>query len=122
MLGMSDIMTVGHLGDAAIASVGLGNRIQFVVLIILSGLAAEVGVLSAQYYGAGKSERISPIVIKTLVIGAGVLFPIVLLTFSFGDLIVGLGTKDPVISNTGAQYLWITTPLFRLCLSHAVLF
>ena len=122
MLGMSDIMMVGHLGDAAIASVGLGNRIQFVVLIILSGLAAGVGVLSAQYYGAGKSERISPIVIKTLVIGAGVLFPIVLLTFSFGDLIVGLGTKDPVIINTGAQYLWITMPLFRLCLSHAVLF
>ena len=80
------------------------------MLIILSGLAAGVGVLSAQYYGAGKSERISPIVIKTLVIGAGVLFPIVLLTFSFGDLIVGLGTKDPVIINTGAQYLWITMP------------
>ncbi len=39
MLGMSDIMIVGHLGDAALASVGLRNRIQFVVLIILSGLA-----------------------------------------------------------------------------------
>lgn len=110
MLGMSDIMMVGHLGDAAVASVGLGNRIQFVVLIILSGLAAGVGVLSAQYYGAGKSERISPIIIKTLTIGAGVLFPIVLFTFAFGDFIVGLGTTDPVIITTGAQYLWVTMP------------
>ncbi|WP_238526908.1 MATE family efflux transporter [Brumicola nitratireducens] len=107
---MSDIMMVGHLGDAAVASVGLGNRIQFVVLIILSGLAAGVGVLSAQYYGAGKSERISPIIIKTLAIGAGVLFPIVLLIFAFGDLIVGLGTTDPVIITTGAEYLWVTMP------------
>lgn len=110
MLGMSDIMMVGHLGDTAVASVGLGNRIQFVVLIILSGLAAGVGVLSAQYYGAGKSERISPIIIKTLVIGAGVLLPVVLMTFAFGDLVVGLGTTDATIINTGKEYLWISMP------------
>lgn len=110
MLGMSDIMMVGHLGDAAVASVGLGNRIQFVVLIILSGLAAGVGVLSAQYFGAGKSDRISPVIIKTLVMGAGALLPVVLLTFAFGDLVVGLGTTDPEIIRTGSEYLWITMP------------
>ncbi|WJG10675.1 MATE family efflux transporter [Aliiglaciecola sp. LCG003] len=110
MLGMSDIVMVGHLGDAAVASVGLGNRIQFVVLIILSGLAAGVGVLSAQYNGAGKTGLISPVIIKSLVIGAGVLLPVVLLTFAFGDHIVGLGTTDPVIINTGETYLWVTMP------------
>lgn len=110
MLGMSDIMMVGHLGDSAVASVGLGNRIQFVVLIILSGLAAGVGVLSAQYYGAGKTERISSIIIKTLAIGAGVLLPVVLLTFAFGDSIVGLGTTDETIISIGKEYLWITMP------------
>lgn len=110
MLGMSDIMMVGHLGDSAIASVGLGNRIQFVVLIILSGLATGVGVLSAQYFGAGKHGRISSVIIKTLVIGAAVLLPVVLLTFAFGDLIVGLGTTDKAIINTGKAYLWVTMP------------
>lgn len=110
MLGMSDIMMVGHLGDAAVASVGLGNRIQFVVLIILSGLAAGVGVLSAQYYGANKSERISPIIIKSLVIGGLMLLPIICLTFMFGDAIVGVGTTDANIINTAEKYLWITMP------------
>ncbi|MFT6991526.1 MAG: putative MATE family efflux protein [Paraglaciecola sp.] len=110
MLGMSDIMMVGHLGDSAIASVGVGNRIQFVILIILSGLATGVGVLSAQYFGAGKYGRISPVIIKTLAIGAGVLVPVVLLTFAFGDLIVGLATTDPTIINTGKEYLWVTMP------------
>jgi putative MATE family efflux protein len=110
MLGMSDIMMVGHLGDSAVASVGLGNRIQFVVLIILSGLATGVGVLSAQYFGAGKNAGISSVIIKTLAIGAGVLLPVVLLTFAFGDLIVGLGTTDQVIINTGKAYLWVTMP------------
>jgi len=110
MLGMSDIMMVGHLGDTAVASVGLGNRIQFVVLIILSGLATGVGVLSAQYFGAGKNGRISSVIIKTLALGAGFLLPVVLLTFAFGDLIVGLGTTDPAIINTGKEYLWVTMP------------
>jgi putative MATE family efflux protein len=110
MLGMSDIMMVGHLGDAAIASVGLGNRIQFVMLIILSGLATGVGVLSAQYFGAGKTGRIRPVMIKTLAIGAGVLLPVVWMTFAFGDFIVGLGTTDPAIINTGKAYLWVTMP------------
>ncbi len=110
MLGMSDIMMVGHLGDAAIASVGLGNRIQFVVLIIISGLAAGVGVLSAQYYGAGKVGRISPVVVKALVLGGVFLLPVIFLTFAFGDLMLGLGTTDTVIIDTGEQYLWITMP------------
>lgn len=110
MLGMSDIMMVGHLGDEAVASVGLGNRIQFVVLIILSGLATGVGVLSAQYFGAGKSGRIKTVIVKTLTIGAVMLFPVVLLTFVFGDLVVGLGTTDPAIITTGEAYLWVTMP------------
>lgn len=110
MLGMSDIMMVGHLGDTAVASVGLGNRIQFVVLIILSGLASGVGVLSAQYFGAGKTDKISPVIIKTIAIGAGLLIPTVALNFAYGDLVVGLGTTDPAIINLGTQYLWVTMP------------
>jgi putative MATE family efflux protein len=110
MLGMSDIMMVGHLGDSAVASVGLGNRIQFVMMIILSGLATGVGVLSAQYFGAGKNGRIGPVIIKTLAMGAGVLLPVVLLTFAYGDVIVGLGTTDLAIINTGKEYLWVTMP------------
>lgn len=110
MLGMSDIMMVGHLGDSAVASVGMGNRIQFVILIILSGLAAGVGVLSAQYFGAGKTKQISPVVVKTLVLGTVVLLPVLLLSFAFGDLIVGLGTTDPEIIQTGTEYLLVTMP------------
>lgn len=110
MLGMSDIMMVGHLGDAAVASVGLSNRIQFVVLIVLTGLSIGVGVLSAQYFGARKLERISPVIIKAIILGGAVLMPIIAITFAFGDQIVGLGTKDPKIIDIGMRYLWVTMP------------
>lgn len=110
MLGMSDIMMVGHLGDTAVASVGLGNRIQFVILIILSGIATGVGVLSAQYFGAKKFGHISPIIIKSLIIGLAFLLPVLMVTFLFGDNVVGLGTTNETIIITGEAYLWVTMP------------
>lgn len=110
MLGMSDIMMVGHLGDQAVASVGLGNRIQFVVLIILTGLAAGVGVLSAQYFGAGRVNSIKSIIVKSLIIGTVSLLPVVLLTFVYGDRVVGLGTQDSSVIKASTEYLWVTMP------------
>ncbi|MBA6250885.1 MULTISPECIES: MATE family efflux transporter [unclassified Colwellia] len=110
MLGMSDIMMVGHLGDTAVASVGLGNRIQFVFLIILAGLASGVGTLSAQHFGAGQIGVIRQIIVKTLVIAAGILLPILLITFLFSDNIMGIATTDPSVIKAGTNYLWLTMP------------
>jgi len=110
MLGMSDIMMVGHLGDTAVASVGLGNRIQFVFLIILAGLASGVGTLSAQHFGAGQIGVIRQVIVKTLVIAAGILLPILLMTFLFADNIMAIATTDLNVISTGTSYLWLTMP------------
>ncbi len=110
MLGMCDIMMVGHLGDTAVASVGLGNRIQFVFLIILSGLASGVGTLSAQHFGAGQPSVIRQIIVKTLFIAAGVLVPILLMTFFLSDNILSIASTDPSVIALGTNYLWITMP------------
>ncbi|AOW78991.1 MATE family efflux transporter [Colwellia sp. PAMC 20917] len=103
-------MMVGHLGDTAIASVGLGNRIQFVFLIILAGLASGVGTLSAQHFGAGQIGVIRQVIVKTLVIAAGILLPILLITFLFSDNIMGIATTDPSVIKAGTSYLWLTMP------------
>jgi len=110
MLGMSDIMMVGHLGDTAVASVGLGNRIQFVFLIILAGLASGVGTLSAQHFGAGQIGVIRQVIVKTLVIAAGILLPILLITFLFASNIMSIATTDLNVIETGTSYLWLTMP------------
>ena len=110
MLGMTDIMMVAHLGDGAVASVGIGNRIQFVVLIILSGLATGVGILSAQYYGAGKIERIRQVILMTIIIAFIALIPIVLLNYFFAGDIINLASNDSEVINTGESYLWVTMP------------
>ena len=110
MLGMTDIMMVAHLGDGAVASVGIANRIQFVVLIILSGLATGVGILSAQYYGAGKIARIRQVILMTIIIAFIALIPIVLLNYFFAGDIINLASNDTEVINTGESYLWVTMP------------
>jgi len=110
LLSMVDVIMVGHLGDAAVASVGLGNRIQFVVMIICMGLAWGVGVLSAQYFGAGQSHRIRQAIQIAITIAIAALFPIICANFLVADKIVGFASNDISVISLGQQYLWITIP------------
>lgn len=110
LLGMIDIIMVSHLGDSAVAAVGISNRIFFVVLIIITGVASGVGVLSAQYYGAGKVKKIPTIVIMAIVFAFIVLLPIVSLNFVYADNILQLASNDSAVISLGESYLWITVP------------
>ena len=110
LLSMIDIMMVSHLGDAAVAAVGLANRIQFVILIIVTGLAWGVGVLSSQYFGAGKHEKIRQAILMGISIGVLVMIPIVILTFYYAGSTMSWGSNDLEVIGLGEHYLWITMP------------
>ena len=110
LLSMIDIMMVSHLGDSAVASVGLANRIQFVILVIVTGLGWGVGVLSSQYFGAGKHDKIRQSILMGISVGILVMIPIVLLNFYYADATLALGTKDLEVIALGEMYLWITIP------------
>lgn len=114
LLGMVDVMMVSHLGDAAVAAVGLGNRIQFVVLVIIMGLAWGVGILVAQYWGAQQQEKIRRTVLMGSFIGVFAMIPIVIAFFYFADDVIAIGSEDSEVIALGQSYLWITMP--SLCL------
>lgn len=110
LLGMIDIIMVSHLGDNAVASVGISNRIFFVFLIVVTGVAAGVGVLSAQYFGAGQLSKIKKIVMMAIIFSLVVLFPIVTLNFFFASNVLALASNDMSVIILGEKYLWITFP------------
>ncbi len=110
LLGMIDVMMVSHLGNASVAAVGFGNRVQFVVLIIMAGLATGVGILSAQNFGAGKADRIRSSILMGILLGIAALSPIIIANFYFADSLMGLGSKDTDVIAIGESYLWITMP------------
>ncbi len=110
LLSMIDVMMVSHLGDEAIAAVGLGNRVMFVVMVIVMGLSWGVGILSAQYHGAGLAERIRGSILIGICYGIIALVPVIVAAFYLSDDVLNLGTLDPKVIELGETYLWITMP------------
>lgn len=110
LLSMIDVMMVSHLGDEAIAAVGLGNRVMFVVMVIVMGLSWGVGILSAQYHGAGLAERIRGSILIGICYGIIALVPVIVAAFYLSDDVLNLGTLDPKVIELGQTYLWITMP------------
>ncbi|TLU64667.1 MATE family efflux transporter [Thalassotalea litorea] len=110
MLGMIDVMMVSHLGDAAVAAVGLGNRIQFVVLVLVNGGAWAVGILASQYFGAGNMMKVRRAILMGVCVTVFALIPVVLLNFAYADQLIELGSTDNQVIALGESYLWITMP------------
>lgn len=110
LLSMIDVVMVSHLGDAAIGAVGLGNRVMFVVMVIVLGLSWGVGILAAQYHGAGQTNKIRLNIIIGSIYGLMALLPIIILNFFYADSILSLGTEDQNVIHLGQTYLWITMP------------
>lgn len=110
LLSMIDVMMVSHLGDEAIAAVGLGNRVMFVVMVIVMGLSWGVGILSAQYHGAGLGEKIRGSILIGICYGFIALIPVIIASFYLSDDVLNLGTLDPKVIALGETYLWITMP------------
>lgn len=110
LLGMIDVIMVSHIGDAAIGAVGLGNRVLFVVMVVIFGLSWGVGILSAQYYGAQQTHKIR----RTIVIGFSIsivaLLPIIIANYFFASDIIAFGSTDLKVIELGTTYLWLAAP------------
>ncbi len=110
LLSMIDVIMVSHLGETAVAAVGLGNRVIFVFMVIILGLGWGVGILSAQYFGARQTYKIRRSILIGCCYGILALIPIVLLSFHYSGEIIGLGSSDTEVIALGQSYLWIVTP------------
>jgi putative MATE family efflux protein len=110
LLSMIDVMMVSHLGDASIGAVGLGNRVMFVVMIVVMGLSWGVGILSAQYHGAGLGDKIRGCILIGIAYAIIALLPIIAVSYSVADSVIALGSTNPEVIALGETYLWITMP------------
>lgn len=108
VLGMIDVMMVGHLGNAAVAAVGLGNRVQFVILVIFAGLGTALSILVAQNWGAKNIRGVRNAVLLALVTGLTLLAPVVLWLAMQAEQVIGWGTSDTDVIALGADYIRLT--------------
>jgi putative MATE family efflux protein len=65
-LGCIDQIIVGTLGATAVAAVGLGNSISFIVMLLYSAIGTGAGVLVAQAFGRHDLKDVSKVAALSL--------------------------------------------------------
>lgn len=108
-LNLIDTVMVGQLGDTAIAGVGIGNQIYFVMNLFLLGITSGMGIFVAQFYGKGDEENIK----KVTGLGLGMTALIALLfsvvAYFWNEHLMGFFTDDRAVIELGSSYLKIVS-------------
>ncbi|CDU14874.1 Putative Na+-driven multidrug efflux pump [Vibrio coralliirubri] len=108
LLGVVDIFMVNQLGDSATAAVGVGNRIFFFNLIMVSGISGAVSVLASQYFGAGDFNGIRRTLAQSWALSIFAIIPFVLIYTLAPESVVSVVASGPDYVRLATDYLWIT--------------
>lgn len=114
MLGMADVLMVGHLGTTAVAAVGLAAKIHFLMLVLMSGLATGASVLIAQYFGAKDTGNCQKIFAVTMLVSTLIILPFVIAFGIFSPWWVNWINPDQQVVGLAVTYLMITAPVLLL--------
>ena len=105
LVNMLDTIMVGQLGAVAIAAVGLGNQIFFLLNMILFGISSGAAIFVAQYWGkrdiAGVRRTLG--LALTLAVVVATLFMLAAMIAPY--FLIGLYSNDPLVIQEGGKYL-----------------
>ncbi|CAM3501137.1 MATE family efflux transporter [Parendozoicomonas haliclonae] len=110
ILGLIDIVMVGHLGESAVAAVGLGNRIFFFNLILTAALGGGMSVLASQFIGAGDEGGLRRTLCQALVSAVLMNLPFILAYLFVPEWLLGLASSDATLLDQAVTYMMITGP------------
>lgn len=104
-VNMMDTIMVGRLGAVAIASVGLGNQIFFLLIMLIFGTSSGCAVFIAQYWGQRNIKEIRKTVGIMLTFSLAVTAVFTLACLTVPEKLIGLYSTDPEVISIGASYL-----------------
>lgn len=111
-VNMLDTVMVGQLGEAALAAVGLGNQIFFLLVLLVFGITSGGGVFTAQYWGARDVPGIRRTVGLSLSLAVAISTIFTALSIIFPAGLIGIYSKDPEVIELGAKYLRVASLSF----------
>ncbi|MGL5616172.1 MAG: MATE family efflux transporter [Sarcina sp.] len=111
-LNMADTLMTGSLGDKAVAAVGIGNQVTFLVQLFMIGITAGCSIFVAQFWGNKDKGNIKRVV------GLGILSSLIIAIISLvvvlfgGENIVSIFSRDKEVIELSASYLNIIAPSY----------
>lgn len=115
-LSMIDQMMIGQFGESAIAGVGLGGTISFILMIALGGVVTGGSIFMAQFWGAKNYGQMKKTMATTLRLGLFISMVISLIAGLFPKTALRFFTEDQTVIAAGSGYLRI------VALSYAPMF
>ncbi len=109
MLGFVDLVFVGQLGPDAIAGVGLGNQLMFLLQVSFMGLSVGNQALVARAIGAGDQRDAERIAKQSLVITLILSVGVGVIGFFLSDSIIAVMGATPEVSAIGGAFLRVVS-------------
>lgn len=113
-INMLDTIMVGRLGAVEIASVGLGNQIYFMMIMVIFGITSGGAIFISQFWGQNniKGIRHTTGIMNLLALCVSVLFMVTALFWP--EFLLSLYSKDSAVIEQGAHYLRIVALSYPL--------
>lgn len=101
----ADVIMLGYVGQTAIAASSLAGQIQFIIVMVATGLSSGLVMLAAQYWGKKDVQSIKILHGAALRISAsfGIVFTIG--ARFFPELLMKIFTNEEPLIKEGARYL-----------------
>jgi len=112
LVNFVDTIMIGRLGTVAIAAVGLGNQIFFLLSLLLFGICSGGVIFSAQFWGKGDVAGIRKNMGFTLVLALTAALVFSLTSALIPEKILGIYSKDEAVILAGTAYLRRLSPSF----------
>ncbi|MBI4785428.1 MAG: MATE family efflux transporter [Chloroflexi bacterium] len=109
MLGFVDLVFVGQLGAAAIAGIGLGNQLMFLLLVLFMGLSVGNQALVARAVGAGDKRDAERTAKQSLLIAAVLSLGIAAIGILFSDAIIRVLGATPEVTEIAGGFLRVVS-------------
>lgn len=102
-----DIVMLGRVSETALSAASLANQIQFILSLILFGLASGASILTAQYWGKKDLRTIEKVLAIAMRIALVIAIIFTVVVEMFPVPLMKFFSNDLAVIELGAQYLRI---------------
>ena len=107
ILNLVDTAMVGHLGDNALAAIGIAGFAAFMATALITGLSTGVQAMASRRLGEGKGDQMAVPLNGGLLLGLAMAIPLTGLLYTYTPQLFPFLMSDPEVVDIGVPYLQI---------------